>query len=153
MEERRRRFGGRPPAPRAHFLFRWVPPVVLLALAATTVLLGLHAKDLVLNSRDGSITRNVTDPAAPGFTAEVVPTPTLLVAQTTDKGELVSVAIMSIASSEGGGTALFFPADLVVQLPGGDASTLARVYADAGTNGDSMIAPSAAASRSVAGGA
>lgn len=139
-ESRGRRFATRTPAPRAHFVYRWVFPVLLAGLAVATVMLGLHAKDLVLNSRDGVIARNVTDPAAPGFTAEVVPTPTLLVAQTTDKGELVGVAVMSIASTGGGGTALFFPADLVITLPNGDASSLAKVYADAGSAGDAGIA-------------
>lgn len=139
-EDRRRRVGGRAPAPRAHFFFRWLFPLVLIGLAGITVSLGLHAKDLVLNSRDGAIARNVTDPAAPGFAAEVVPTPTLLVAQTTDKGELVGVVVMSLPPGGAGGTALFFPADLMIQLPNGDASSLAKVYADAGTAGDAGVA-------------
>lgn len=139
-EERRRRFGGRAPAPRAHLVFRWFFPLVVIGLGVATLSLGLHAKDLVLNSRDGAIARNVTDPAALGFTAEVVPTPTLLVAQTTDKGDLVGVTIMSVASSEGGGSALFFPADLLIKLPNGDATSLAKVYADAGTAGDAGVA-------------
>jgi hypothetical protein len=66
----------------------------------------------------------------------VVPTPTLLVVQTTDKGEMVSAAILSLASTDGGGTMLFLPSDLVVKLPTGDSSTLAKVYADAGPQGE-----------------
>ena len=131
-----RRRTKRSPAPRARFVFRWIFPFVIVGLTIATVLLGLNAKDLVLNSRDGTISRDVTDPAAPGFSAQVVPTPTLLVVHTTDKGELVSVAIMSLASSEGGGTMMFFPTDLVVKLSTGDSVTLAKLYADAGNQGE-----------------
>lgn len=135
-----RRAGARKPkrslAPRANFVSRWLFPGALIGLAVATVMLGLNAKDLVLNSRDGNIAAALTDPAAPGFAAEVVPTPTLLVVQTTDKGEMVSAAILSLASADGGGTMLFFPSDLLVKLPTGDSATLAKVYADAGPQGE-----------------
>jgi hypothetical protein len=134
--ERNARKPKRSLAPRANVLVRWLFPAALIGLAITTVLLGLNAKDLVLNSRDGNIKHAPTDPAAPGFSAEVVPTPTLLVVQTTDKGEMVSAAILSLASTDGGGTMLFFPSDLVVKLPTGDSATLAKVYADAGDSGE-----------------
>ena len=125
-----RRAGARKPkrslAPRANFVSRWLFPGALIGLAVATVMLGLNAKDLVLNSRDGNIAAALTDPAAPGFAAEVVPTPTLLVVQTTDKGEMVSAAILSLVSADGGGTMLFFPSDLLVKLPTGDSATLAN---------------------------
>ena len=134
-----RRWSNRDKPPHAHFLFRWIFPFVIVGLAVATVLLGLDAKDLVLNSRDGTISRNPTDPAAPGFSAEVVPTPTLLVVHTTDKGELVGVAVMSLVSGDGGGTVLFFPTDLVVKLPTGDSTTLAKLFADAGNAGETVL--------------
>jgi hypothetical protein len=133
---RRGRKAKRALAPRANFGVRWVFPAALIGLAVATVLLGLNAKDLVLNSRDGNIAHAPTDPKAPGFAAEVVPTPTLLMLQTTDKNELVSVAIMSLASNEAGGTMLFFPSDLIVKLSTGDSATLAKIYADAGDQGN-----------------
>jgi hypothetical protein len=135
----RRRVGGRLVAPRSHFVFRWVFPLIVAGLAVTTVLLGLDAKDLVLNSRDGTIARNITDPSAPGFSAEVVPTSTLLVLQTDEKNQLVSVVVMSLASADGGGTMLFFPSDLVVQPTATTSATLAKLYADASPEGEAAV--------------
>lgn len=127
-------------APRSNFICRWLAPVALVALAVSTVLLGIHAKDLVLNSRDGAIARNITDPAAPGFSAQVIPTPTFLVVQTNDKNELVGVTLMSLASTDGGGgTLLFFPSDVIITLATGDSATLAGIYASAGNDGATVV--------------
>ncbi len=123
-----RRRSGRPVAPPAHPVFRWGVPVLLVVLALVVVNLAFDAKDLVLNSRDGAISRTVTDPTAPGFSAEVVATPTLLVMQTSDAGKLVGVALMSLASSEGGGTVAVFNEDLIVKDASGVAVSLGQTY-------------------------
>ena len=112
--------------------------IASIALALTLVVAPVAtgvaiAQDAAAPAADAPV---MTDPAAPVFAAEVVPTPTLLVVQTTDKGEMVSAAILSLASADGGGTMRFFPSDLLVKLPTGDSSTLAKVYADAGPQGE-----------------
>jgi hypothetical protein len=124
----KRRRTRRPVAPPAHPVFRWGVPVVLLVLALVVVNLAFDAKDLVLNSRDGAISRTVTDPSAEGFAAEVVSTPTLLVMQTSDAGKLVGVSVMSLASSEGGGTVAVFNEDLIVKDAPGGSGSLGQIY-------------------------
>ncbi len=107
---------------------RWGVPVFLVVLAAVVVHLAFDAKDLVLNSRDGAVTRNITDPTAPGFAAEVVPTSTLLVLHTSDAGRLVGVALMSLASADGGGSVAVFNEDLVVSDGANGQASLGQIY-------------------------
>ncbi|HMX65783.1 MAG TPA: LytR C-terminal domain-containing protein [Microthrixaceae bacterium] len=76
--------------------------VLIVALA----LLGYQASRLIT----GGGTDKVTDPAAPGYVAEVRPTPVDLVAVTTDDGVLAGVLIVSSAGAKTGGTVSALPA-------------------------------------------
>jgi LytR cell envelope-related transcriptional attenuator len=76
---------------------------VVAAMALTYV--GLKT---VRASRAGRQASSITDPRAPGFEAIVEPTPTLVVLDST-KGELRSVAVLSLNGGNAGGSVLLVP--------------------------------------------
>ena len=80
--------------------------ILFVALLAGLAFTGYRASRLIT----GGGTDTVTDPAAPGYVAEVRPTPVDLVAITTDSGDLAGVLIVSGASAESGGTVSALPA-------------------------------------------
>lgn len=91
-------------------------------------LVGYRASRLIT----GGGTERVTDPAAPGFVAEVRPTPVDLVAVTTEDGALAGVLIAA-ASADGGGTVSALPATISAG-PGEDGlfAPIADAYASGG---------------------
>jgi hypothetical protein len=134
----RRFWRHREKAPPAHFAFRWLFPAVLVVLAILTAQLAMEAKTVVLRSRAGAVSRVQTDPTAPGFEAQVAPTPTLLMVQTSDqaqKNELVGAALVSTPSSESGGTMLMFPSDLLFKKVTGESVSIAQLYGEVGIEG------------------
>jgi hypothetical protein len=71
----------------------------------------------VRTSRQGQVIDAVTDPAAPGFEATVVPTPTMMVADTNADGALNGVVILSLGPEDQGGSVTSVPVGTVVPLP------------------------------------
>lgn len=81
----------------------------------------------------GGNSSKVTDPAAPGYVAEVRPTTVDLVALTGDDGSLASVLIVSTPKSGSGGTVSVLPAT-IAPGPGQDGSyrSLKALFAEGG---------------------
>jgi hypothetical protein len=88
--------------------------LVVVAGVAVVVLWRAGTKS-ILDSTDGREVELVVDPAAPGYEAFVVPTPTLLVAHI-DGGELVGVTVLAQTALEQGGSAVLLGADLLVEF-------------------------------------
>ncbi|HKA83723.1 MAG TPA: LytR C-terminal domain-containing protein [Acidimicrobiales bacterium] len=88
--------------------------LVLAAMAALFgggVVLAVVGVNLVRNSTAGRYVAPTAGPDDPGYQAYVVPTPTMAVVQRSDDGDLVSVAVLAIESSDdGGGTVILVPA-------------------------------------------
>lgn len=119
----------RRPAPKANPFFRFVFPVVILALGAWVFALWREGTKAVLDSTDGTVVAVVTDPTAPGYEVFVDPTPTLLIAHL-DEGQLVGVTVLARTLLDNGGSAVLIGADLA---PGGAGSpTLAERWRDGG---------------------
>ncbi len=102
--------------------------IVFVVLLAVMAVVGYRASRLIT----GGGTDRVTDPDAPGFVAEVRPTPVDLVAVTTDDGALAGVVIAA-ASGDGGGTVSALPATISAG-PGEDGlfPPIADAYAAGG---------------------
>jgi hypothetical protein len=124
----------RRPAPPAHWSWRFGFPLLLLVLAGTTLLASYWGAKAVLHSKQGQLIATVSDPSLPGYRVEVTPTPTELIVQTDDGGNLVSAVFASLGANDKGGTLLVLPNDLVV--PSGSENVfLWKVYADKGEAG------------------
>ena len=125
-----RRFRRRAPAPKANPFWRFLFPVVLAGLAFVTFDLWREGTKAVLDSTDGTVIEVPSDPNAPGFEAFVRPTPTMLVAHTTDDDRLVGVTVMARTLLDNGGQLVLLSADLAADGRGG--ATLADRYAAEG---------------------
>ena len=90
-------------------------PAAMLLAAACIPLLVWYAADAILNSSDGELTQRTTDPTAPGYEVLVLPSPSHMVLSLDPAGELASVTLLSLASNDRGGTALFIPAETLVE--------------------------------------
>ncbi len=103
--------------------------VVFVALLIGLAFTGYRASRLIT----GGGTKAVTDPDAPGYVAEVRPTPVDLVAITTDAGALAGVLIVSGAGADSGGTVSALPATFSAG-PGesGTYPQIADAYASGG---------------------
>jgi len=99
--------------------------VLLVALAAV----GYRASLLIT----GGGTDRVTDPAAPGYVAEVKPTPVDMVAVTAEDGSLASVLVVSTPVSGSAATVSVLPASMAMG-PGVEGSypPIGKVFADGG---------------------
>lgn len=93
----------------------WALPIAMVGLAAGVPLLLWYAADAIVTSTDGTITRRITDPAAPGYEVAVVASPSYLVLGLDPDGELDHVALMSVAADDAGGTVLLVPAETLVR--------------------------------------
>jgi LytR cell envelope-related transcriptional attenuator/LytR_cpsA_psr family len=105
--------------------------------------------NLVRNSTAGRYVAPTAGPDDPGYQAYVVPTPTMAVVQRGDDGELVSVAMLAIESSDDGGAVILVPASTLMRAngpvdPGSGAAgsaqsdeqtTMADVYRQGGASG------------------
>lgn len=123
------------PAGPAAFGWRWLFPIVSILAAVAVPLLALAASDAVLDSRGGIEVggERVDDPAAPGYLAFVVASPTAIVFDLDDSGELVGAAFIGLAG-ESGGSVLVVPAELSVEPEEGQAETLALAYGSGGVD-------------------
>ena len=119
----------RRPAPKANPFFRFVFPIVIVALGAAVFLLWRQGTKAVLDSTDGTVVEIVTDPDAPGYEVFVDPTPTLLIAHL-DDGELVGVTILAATLLDNGGQAVLIGAE--VASDGADGPTLAQRWRTGG---------------------
>ena len=126
-----------------------------LVLATMAALIGGGAAltvvgvNLVRNSTAGRYVAPTAGPDDPGYQAYVVPTPTMAVVQRGDDGELVSVAMLAIESSDDGGAVILVPASTLTRVGGpvdpgsggaGSAQsdqprTMADVYRQGGAGG------------------
>ena len=131
--EARRRRARRRVGPPAAKRWRWVYPVVLLALAVGAAVLSVAGAELILDSRDGQIARSQLDPTAPGYLAAVSPTPTLLAVHEDDDGNLVSAVVLTMGPDDIGGGVAVLPPEMFVQLdPDEPGVSLAAVYDEFG---------------------
>ena len=111
---RRSRPGRRKTGVAAQF-WRYGFPVVMALIMVSIVLLGWAGKKVVLQSTDGRLVTEVTDPAAPGWTAITDPTPTLLLVQTDAAGVPNGLTVMSL-TGDGAGGVVFLPMTTVLEL-------------------------------------
>jgi LytR cell envelope-related transcriptional attenuator len=120
----------------------------MAALVGGGAVLTVVGVNLVRNSTAGRYVAPTAGPDDPGYQAYVVPTPTMAVVQRGDDGELVSVAVLAIESSDDGGAVILVPASTLTRAnrpvdPGSGASsarsgeppTMADVYRQGGANG------------------
>ena len=114
QRRRWRRRRPRRPAPSANIFWRFVFPVLVVVAGVAVVVLWRAGTKSILDSTDGREVELVVDPAAPGYEAFVVPTPTLLVAHI-DGGRLVGVTVLAQTALEQGGSAVLLGADLLVE--------------------------------------
>jgi hypothetical protein len=84
--------------------------VGVLILAVVSVRWGTAA---ILSNTEGNLVRTVDDPAEPGYEAIVEPTPVLVVAVTTEQGQLGAALLASLAGSSTGGVIVVSPETLV----------------------------------------
>jgi hypothetical protein len=113
----------------------------MAALVAGGAALTVVGVNLVRNSTAGRYVAPTAGPDDPGYQAYVVPTPTMAVVQRGDDGELVSVAMLAIESSDDGGAVILVPASTVARANGSveprsdEPSTMADVYRQGGAGG------------------
>ena len=122
---------GRRPAPKANPFFRFVFPVLILALGLAVFLLWREGTKAVLDSTDGTVVETVTDPTQPGYEVFVDPTPTLLLAHL-DDGELVGLTVLAATLLDNGGQAVLIGAD--VASDGAEGPTFAQRWRTGGMN-------------------
>jgi len=121
------RFSWRKPAPRPAFVWRWIYPLVLIGFIFAAGTLAEAGLRNALKIKDGKVTHSVTDPTQPGFLAEVVPTPTLLIVETNASNEAVGVTAMSLSADNKGGWVLQLP----VETRNKDGKLLWQIWQDA----------------------
>ena len=129
---RRRR---RRPAPRAHFFWRYMFPLLVVAAGVAVYELWREGTKAVLDSTDGRVVEVALDPNEPGYEAFVDATPTLLVLHTSG-GDLAGVTFLALSDLELGGGAVLLSSDLLVEFTD-DASEdqgefLVHAYAESG---------------------
>ncbi len=122
---------GRRPAPKANPFFRFVFPVLILALGLAVFLLWREGTKAVLDSTDGTVVETVTDPTQPGYEVFVDPTPTLLLVHL-DDGELVGLTVLAATLLDNGGQAVLIGAD--VASDGAEGPTFAQRWRTGGMN-------------------
>ena len=101
---------------------------VVLALVASIPVLGYAGYRILSNSKDGTYTSTVTNPADPGFEAQVDPTPTAVVIQYDAQHEPVGTTFLSLSTSTGGGGVVFVPLDTEVAKPALGVNRLRSAY-------------------------
>ena len=135
----------RRPAPKAHFVWRFVFPAVVVVAGLAVLLLAREGGRAVLNKRvDRFEERIVLQPSEPGYLELVGVTPTLLSLHT-HNGQLTGVAFMARTGIDAGGGVVLLPADLLVVAPGGAAEqgeVLADAYSRGGSDAVELIAES-----------
>ncbi|MDH3707468.1 MAG: hypothetical protein OES57_15475, partial [Acidimicrobiia bacterium] len=104
-----------------------------LAAAISVPFLFFAGGDAVLSSTGGIEVDDepVDDPAAPGYLAFVVSSPTSMVFDIDERGDLVGAAFLALAG-EAGGRVLVVPAELAVEPEPGVLETLALAYDNGG---------------------
>ena len=123
----------------------------MAALFGGGVALTVVGVNLVRNSTAGRYVAPTASPDDPGYQAYVVPTPTMAVVQRGDDGELVSVAVLAIESSDDGGAVIIVPASTLTRVnppvdpasdttaraagQSGEPPTMADVYREGGADG------------------
>jgi hypothetical protein len=124
---------GRPPAG-----LRRRRRLVLAAMAALFgggVVLAVVGVNLVRNSTAGRYVAPTAGPDDPGYQAYVVPTPTMAVVQRGDDGDLVSVALLAIESSDDGGSVILIPASTLTRAKAAEPASGTSVATSGTTTG------------------
>lgn len=109
-------------------------PALVVALALLIPVLFTVGKNTVLQSTDGRVLGQVTDPAAPGWQAITDPTPTMLLVQTDAEGTATGLTVMTL-TGEGSGGMIFIPMTTVLELPGVGSIPLDAAFERAGLDG------------------
>lgn len=113
---------------RRHRVASAVFSVGTLAALAGFVFLGWDGYRTTRNIRGGIERTGISDPAAPGFQAEVKPTPTELVLLL-DGGEHLTDAQLLVSGPNGiGGAVVFVPGSTLIQAPDVAGATLSQLY-------------------------
>lgn len=105
------RFSFRDPAPKAAFAFRWLYPVVLVGLIGSAYLVAQQGKDSALKITKGNFQSVPTDPSAPGYFANVDPTPTQLLLVVNANHDLVGISALSQQPDGKGGSLMQVPVE------------------------------------------
>jgi hypothetical protein len=114
--------------------WRWGFPAFIVVLALLVPVLVKVGQRTVLQSTDGRVLNQVTDPAAPGFQIITEPTPTLLLVQTDATGVANGLTVMSLTGEDSGGV-IFIPMTTVLELAGIGNIPLDAAAARAGLEG------------------
>ncbi len=108
--------------------WRYLFPVVLALLVVSIPVLMMTGWSLLLQSKEGKFEVSNRDEKAPGYQAITPPTPTLLLIQVDDTGQLAGLTVASQTSDKVGGV-VFIP---VTTVPAEGKAPLSRVFADSG---------------------
>jgi LytR cell envelope-related transcriptional attenuator len=127
---------GRDRAPERVRRRRRLVLATMAALVGGGAVLTVVGVNLVRNSTAGRYVAPTAGPDDPGYQAYVVPTPTMAVVQRGDDGELVSVAVLAIESSDDGGAVILVPASTLTRADRAvDATSGTAGSAGSGTAG------------------
>ncbi len=112
-------------------------PLAMVAIGIAGFLLFESGTRDVLDDTGGAkVVEAIEDPAAPGYVAVAVPTPTALVAHTDDDETLVGVTVLiGDADENGGGSFVVLPSNTALVPPDGEqALTLDTIFAEQGVD-------------------
>ncbi|MCU0269894.1 MAG: LCP family protein [Acidimicrobiales bacterium] len=112
---------------RPGWFWRFGFPVVMVLLTIGIPVLVYAGRRIILESNDGRLLTEITDPSQPGWEAITEPTPTLLLVQTDEAGTPSSLTVLTL-SGEGSGGAVFVPMTTVLEVPGVGAVPLDAAY-------------------------
>jgi len=131
-----------PPRPRRRELRRFrrrtrlavcVYTLTTLAAVSGLVLLGVEGYRTTRNLRGGTEDTGITDSSAPGFQAEVKPTPTRLLLNIDSAGQLTDSQLLVSGPNGQGGAVVFIPGATLIQAADVPGSTLAQLFDSGGT--------------------
>lgn len=109
-------------------------PLAILALTLAIPVLVWAGRKTVLQSTDGKVLTEVSDPTAAGWTALTEPTPTMLLVQTDAAGKPNGLTVMAL-TGDGAGGMIFLPMTTILDLPDIGKLPLSAVYEKAGVEG------------------
>jgi hypothetical protein len=89
----------------------------MLVFVAAIPALAITGSRLIQDSKAGTFDPSMAGPGDPGFEAQVEPTPTALAISYDDQDVPTSLAFLSLAGADGGGTVILIPLDTAIAEP------------------------------------
>lgn len=109
-------------------------PAIMVALTVAIPVLVTIGRKTILQSTDGRLLTEITDPSQPGYQAIATPTPTMLLVQTDAAGKPNGLTVMAL-TGDGAGGLVFVPMNTVLDLPDIGKIPLSKAYESGGIQG------------------